>query len=284
VPRKTGGITMTSHFYFAYGSNMDPDQMSRRCPKAEPIGAALLEDWRVAINARGVATIVPEEGSLLEGVLWSVSETCLESLDGYEGVANGVYFKETLRVRESGRVVEAVVYVASSSDFGEPRRGYLEGILRGAAHFGLSETYRRRLAALASPKASFPPAQPELATLAARIRAGRIGRAKPWGGADVAIVSEAPAVEGDGFYPPHRFVVTPWAPQLSWVFEEITSVLLTKFFYTFETKFGIFARLADAANTAGTHNAPLTVVLNEVVQEAILVCAHFEELWMAPSI
>jgi gamma-glutamylcyclotransferase (GGCT)/AIG2-like uncharacterized protein YtfP len=137
---------MNRDLYFAYGSNMNPTQMAARCPKATPAGIAILEGWDVAINSRGVATIVPDAtGSVVEGVLWWVSEACVESLDRYEGVASGHYARETFQVRLDHEFVAAIVYVASSSDPGDPRSGYLEGILYGASHFGLSRTHRDRL-------------------------------------------------------------------------------------------------------------------------------------------
>jgi gamma-glutamylcyclotransferase (GGCT)/AIG2-like uncharacterized protein YtfP len=137
---------MNRNLYFAYGSNMNPNQMAARCPAATPAGVAILKGWDVAINSRGVATIVPDEaGRVVEGVLWWVSESCLQSLDRYEGVASGHYVRETFHVRREHDVVLAIVYVASSSDLGEPRSEYLEGILYGASHFGLSKTYRDRL-------------------------------------------------------------------------------------------------------------------------------------------
>jgi gamma-glutamylcyclotransferase (GGCT)/AIG2-like uncharacterized protein YtfP len=140
---------MNRNFYFAYGSNMNPDQMAVRCPKATPAGVAVLRGWDVAINSRGVATIIPDEaGSVVEGVLWWVSETCLRTLDRYEGVASGHYFRESIQVRQGHQVVQSIVYVASLSDLGEPRPGYLEGILHGASYFGLSRAYRHRLEAL----------------------------------------------------------------------------------------------------------------------------------------
>jgi gamma-glutamylcyclotransferase (GGCT)/AIG2-like uncharacterized protein YtfP len=140
---------MSKGFYFAYGSNMSPDQMAARCPNATPVGVAVLEGWHVAINSRGVATIVPDHArSVVEGVLWRVTETCLRSLDRFERVADGLYVREEFQVRLDDRVVRAVVYVASSADLGEPRSGYLDRILHGADHFGLSRAYRRRLEAL----------------------------------------------------------------------------------------------------------------------------------------
>ena len=41
--------------YFAYGSNLNKQQMSIRCPKAKALGAAYIVGWRLVF--RGVADI-----------------------------------------------------------------------------------------------------------------------------------------------------------------------------------------------------------------------------------
>jgi hypothetical protein len=147
---------VNTNFYFAYGSNMDPDQMADRCPAAVPVGVGLLDGWNIVINDRGVATIVRDFiGSIVEGVVWRVTGRCLESLDLYEGVAKGLYSREMLPIRHRSQAVRSIVYLGSSSERGRPREGYLERILGGAAHFGLSETYRRRLESLSGGAPTF---------------------------------------------------------------------------------------------------------------------------------
>ena len=42
--------------YIAYGSNMNMEQMKRRCPKATPIGKSMLKDYK--LEFRGVANII----------------------------------------------------------------------------------------------------------------------------------------------------------------------------------------------------------------------------------
>ena len=54
--------------YFAYGSNINLEQMAWRCPGAEVFGPAVLEGYELLFrgNSRrgsGVATIAPKEGS-----------------------------------------------------------------------------------------------------------------------------------------------------------------------------------------------------------------------------
>lgn len=64
---------MGQTLYFAYGSNMNLDQMEYRCPSAQVVGNVRLEDYRLTFCShnpdRGVATILPETGSHVDGLL-----------------------------------------------------------------------------------------------------------------------------------------------------------------------------------------------------------------------
>ena len=68
---------MKESYYFAYGSNMNLDQMAYRCPAASVVEKVKLEGYRLTFCGRGkgcgVATILPEEGSRVEGVLWKIT-------------------------------------------------------------------------------------------------------------------------------------------------------------------------------------------------------------------
>jgi len=125
---------------------MNPGQMAERCPGATSLGIGELEGYRFVINTRGVATIVQEEGSRVWGVLWSIDGAHERTLDGYEGVREGIYRKCYVPVRdERGEEITALVYLAADSDEGPPREGYLEKILGGAEHFGLPGEYVEKL-------------------------------------------------------------------------------------------------------------------------------------------
>ena len=88
---------MSNQLYFAYGSNMNLNQMVLRCPEAERIESVQAEGYRLAFRASGVATILPEKGSRVEGVLWRISADDERSLDRYEGYPR-LYGKEEIRV------------------------------------------------------------------------------------------------------------------------------------------------------------------------------------------
>jgi gamma-glutamylcyclotransferase (GGCT)/AIG2-like uncharacterized protein YtfP len=131
--------------YFAYGSNLDPVQMGRRCPGAAASGAARLDRWGFRIGVRGVATIVPSDDEAVWGGLWSVTDEHLAALDVVEGVAEGIYERDTVIVDGPAGPVEALVYVEEFRRPGRPRHGYLEGCISGAEWFDLPEPYRRGL-------------------------------------------------------------------------------------------------------------------------------------------
>ena len=82
---------MSNELYFAYGSNMNLNQMAFRCPDAEVIESVQVEGYRLAFRGGGVATILPEEGSRVEGVLWRVSADDERSLDRYEGLSETLW-------------------------------------------------------------------------------------------------------------------------------------------------------------------------------------------------
>ena len=52
--------------YFAYGSNINLDQMAQRCPDAQVVGPVTLENYELLfrgnLRGAGVATIAPREG------------------------------------------------------------------------------------------------------------------------------------------------------------------------------------------------------------------------------
>jgi len=49
-------------FYFAYGSNINQEQMAFRCNDALPVAIAYVRNFRFVINSMGVATIIPVSG------------------------------------------------------------------------------------------------------------------------------------------------------------------------------------------------------------------------------
>ena len=146
------GSQMNTITYFAYGSNMDPERMQQRCPRAEPVGTAVLAGHMVRIGGRGVATTVEQPAEVIHGVCWTLGSGEEAVLDRVEGVSLGLYRREWVDVvLDDGSGRQALTYVEDFSGDGLPRRGYLETILRGAREFRLPEPYIARLALLSAP-------------------------------------------------------------------------------------------------------------------------------------
>lgn len=127
--------------YIAYGSNMCPVQMAKRCPAARLLGVAALPGRRFLINRQGFATLVSAPAEQAYGVIWALNAEDERSLDGYEGVADGDYRKEAVILAEHG---EALIYIAADASPGKPLPGYLESILAAAAALPLA--YQAELA------------------------------------------------------------------------------------------------------------------------------------------
>ncbi|APE18453.1 poly-gamma-glutamate hydrolase family protein [Mycolicibacterium pallens] len=128
------------HPYFAYGSNLCVQQMARRCPEAADPRPATLADHDWLINERGVATVEPFAGSTVHGVLWSLSDHDLATLDSAEGVPVR-YRRDRLTVHTADGPAPAWVYIDHRTEPGPPRPGYLERIIDGALHHGLPQRW-----------------------------------------------------------------------------------------------------------------------------------------------
>ena len=135
---------MDAHLYFAYGSNMDNDQMSRRCPKALFAGKAILPGFEFELDSAGVATVVEKKGSKVLGVLWLIAASDEHFLDAYEGVSSGCYRKTILPIVDAtGITMSSMVYISNRAahDGKTYRTGYMSNIIKNAKRLGFDANY-----------------------------------------------------------------------------------------------------------------------------------------------
>lgn len=151
--------------YFAYGSNLDPGQMARRCPGATVVGLAELRDHKLVFPLTshdwggGVAGVSVAHGQSVWGIVYDLTAAHLAELDRYEGYrgeksSDNLYDRETVSVQltraDDGsfpRRLHAWIYVARPANPSPPSRRYLDAIVRGAQHHRLPADYVARLAA-----------------------------------------------------------------------------------------------------------------------------------------
>ena len=134
-------------YYFAYGSNMNWQQMQRRCPSSQVICVARLPDYRFGITRHsrlrdcGTANIYPARGEEIWGIIYEVSDAELTVLDSFE---DG-YRREILSfypIEEGKQPLDALVYVADiEQNVPRPNAEYRRLILEGAKHWKLPESY-----------------------------------------------------------------------------------------------------------------------------------------------
>ncbi|WP_411679863.1 gamma-glutamylcyclotransferase family protein [Clostridium thailandense] len=121
--------------YGAYGSNMNLEQMSNRCPKAKVVGSGILEGYKLTFRGRykGVANIEPCKGRTVPIVLWEITEECERALDLYEGYPN-LYIKKEVEVNVEDKPTEAMIYVMAKeyeNMVAAPTEYYFNAIARG---------------------------------------------------------------------------------------------------------------------------------------------------------
>ena len=143
--------------YFAYGSNMHPGQMQKRCPGGVFVAAARLRHHRLmftrpwaAWGGGGVADIQPEAGSHVEGVVWDITEVHRDALDEYEEYPTAYTRKDVVVETFDGKTLAAFAYHARPMGSYRPRRRYLQQLIDGARAHGLTPGYVASLEAIST--------------------------------------------------------------------------------------------------------------------------------------
>jgi cation transport regulator ChaC len=131
--------------HFAYGSNMSPILMRRRCPHARALGVATIRGWGFVVTPDGFGSIVPRAGGVVHGVLWRLTPRDLAAINAYESLDSGLYVRRMLPVERGNRRALALVYVARRSGQGRPRPGYISVVTEAARAWQLPEPHVRAL-------------------------------------------------------------------------------------------------------------------------------------------
>lgn len=117
-------------YYVAYGSNMNTEQMSVRCPNSTEVGTGEIIDYELQFN--NYADIKPKSNALTPCVVWDISSDDWKTLDRYEGYPT-LYTKEEVDIILNGERTTAIAYVMQRQYASPclPHKAYLEGIAEG---------------------------------------------------------------------------------------------------------------------------------------------------------
>ena len=153
---------MDRMLYFAYGSNMNWDQIRSRCPSAQFAFVARAEGYVLAFtrfsqNRKcGVADIVASAGNVVWGVVFDIPNNEIGQLDKSEGYRPerarelNAYERSQLEVIHQGNANSPITvwtyFVVSKSKLPlKPAVEYKVLILDGARYWGLPAAYIERL-------------------------------------------------------------------------------------------------------------------------------------------
>jgi hypothetical protein len=126
-------------YYFAYGSNLNLEQMAIRCPDAKLVGITVKKDWRLVF--RGVADIEKHKGSKLTGGIFKISPKDESNLDRYEGYPS-LYIKDFFYFIIDGKKQKVMYYIMRSrSGIAQPSTSYYTTIYNGFIQCGLDTKY-----------------------------------------------------------------------------------------------------------------------------------------------
>ncbi len=140
-------------YYFAYGSNMDIDQMKERCPDSKLTGKAVLKNYRLDFTIFspkrncGCADIVKSFGDEVHGLLYTLTPKDLKKLDGLEAHPYKYKRFKTKVMDESGKEIKAETYevVNKKKEFQKPSKDYLNKLIMAAKNFNFPKYYQKLL-------------------------------------------------------------------------------------------------------------------------------------------
>jgi len=113
----------------------------------------IIRNWKLVFNkvashieGVGWANIVPNESSVVEGIIYKISDKSIANLDYYEGYPEDYQKHEMLVESGDGELLKCTVYIANPSKVREdlkPTKEYLSYLLQGGEF--LSENYLTNL-------------------------------------------------------------------------------------------------------------------------------------------
>jgi AIG2-like family len=139
--------------YAAYGSNMDPRQMSQRAPHSPLRSTGWLAGWRLTFGGedRGwegpLATLVEDELAQVFVALYDVTDADALQMDRWEAADLALFTKIRVRVATLDGDAPAWLYVLDDYEGGLPSARYLGLIADAAEAAGAPDDYVRELRA-----------------------------------------------------------------------------------------------------------------------------------------
>jgi len=176
---------VNQELYFAFGSNLNAQQMRQRCPSAQAIDTAWLPGEKLVFRSYsdrwggGVASIVPGAGRL-PGIVWAISSDDLAHLDACEGHPHA-YLRERVHVQgqDGSQVIHSCwTYRLPGGALNPPSQRYLAVIRNAYASWGFNNAALPKPNLKPSPQVIAPYRAPAAPPRPRRQRTRRVPSAK----------------------------------------------------------------------------------------------------------
>lgn len=128
-----------SKYYIAYGSNLNIEQMNRRCPHSIRVGSGILEDYELTFKY--FLTVKKVAGAKTPIGIWKITDEDEKKLDIYEGYPTH-YRKEYIDIEIDGKLEKGLIYIMNSIREAQPPSGtYMQTCTVGYKNFGFDLNY-----------------------------------------------------------------------------------------------------------------------------------------------
>ncbi|KAK5911255.1 hypothetical protein CgunFtcFv8_005449 [Champsocephalus gunnari] len=161
--------------YFAFGSNLLKERLQLANPTAIFYTTGRLKDYKLNFGVYqkyvdniwhgGVATIEPCRGAEVWGVIWTLSNKNLLSLDNQEGVNASYYSPLEISVETDKGLLLCRTYQMNNFHACPPSLQYKQVVCLGAEQNGLPVDYLKRLQAIETNNYSGPSLLDEITTV-----------------------------------------------------------------------------------------------------------------------
>lgn len=103
--------------YFAYGSNLNKEQMLKRCPDTVLLSDGILKNYRLNTSrksdkCKGFISIEECNNSIVNGFIFQISQKDLNNLDKFEGCPF-VYDRKMVNINYNGKIYKCYCYITS---------------------------------------------------------------------------------------------------------------------------------------------------------------------------
>lgn len=143
-------MIMGKRYYIAYGSNLNVEQMKRRCPSARIVGTSKIQNYELLFKGSKTGyylTIEPKEGESVPVAIWQTTAEDEAALDIYEGFPTFYYKMDiNLSIKEiqTGKIKNQKCYVYimhKDRPKGLPSKQYVDICTEGYFYFGFDTEF-----------------------------------------------------------------------------------------------------------------------------------------------